>query len=259
MTAIPQSSDLPNVFEVETGFHQLCDRYRSLKCACEKQVVVWRWASDDLYESRPLYFERHGYKKGRLLKQVPKSPDGKPEYGYDSAGIVHVIRKHVRFSGYPDRLWFYETFYVRGTDEIEVAHFNYHPDKEPIFYAKGNYDSEGHLRFWRSRARGGLTREIYIWDEDRIVQIEIEYARVGNDGVLGTLLPYTHYQIHYAEDGVIQQILCHWRRRPEHPGESTQIVYQRQPATVTMDQVVTTLRSILKNAIIDRIESPRVS
>lgn len=259
MIMILKPSEPPDVSEVEAGFLQLCDRYRSLKRTCEEQVVTWRWASNDLYDPRPLYFEMHGHKKGRLLKQVPKTPDHKPEYGYDSAGIVHLARKHVRFSGYPDRLWFYETFYLRGGDEIEVAHFNYHPDKEPIFYAKGNYDDEGRLRFWRSRARGGLTREAYIWDEDKILQIEVEYVRAGNDGTLGALLPYTRYEIHYAEDGTMERVLCHWCRRPDHPSESTQIVYERRPASVTLEQMVTTLRSILKDAIVDLIRRAWIS
>jgi len=252
---ISQSFEAPDVSELEARFLELPDRYRFLKQACEAQVVSWCWASDDLYEPRPLYFETHGYKKGRLLKQPPKAADGKSEYGYGGADIVHVARKHVRFAGYPERLWFYETFYVHRPHEIEAAHFDYHPDKEPIFYAKGNHDEEGRLRSWRSCARGGLTREMYGWDGERVVRIDVEYARADSNGTLGALLPYTRYQIDYAGDGAIQQILCHWSRRPEHPNESTQIVYLRRPADLTFEQLLSTMHAVLKKAIIDCIES----
>jgi hypothetical protein len=255
----PQPSDAPDVSEVEAGFLELPQQYRPLKQACDEEVVSWRWASDDLYEPRPLYFETHGYKKGRLLRQPPKVQESKPEYGYDETGVVRVARKHVRFRGYPDRLWFYETFYLHGQAEIRAFHFNYHPDKEPIFYATGNYDEEGRLRFWRSRARGGLSRETYTWDRERVVRIDVEYTRADNNGALGALLPYTRYEIDYAEDGAIQQLLCHWSRRPEHPYESTQIVYQRRPADVTFEQLLSTMRPALKKAVVDRVRSARIS
>src|SRR5882672_10152506 len=98
---------------VEEGFNKLASHYRALKRDCEAKVVAWRWAPNDWYDPRPLRIERQGNRPARLLSTPPKKQADKFEYGLDELGVVHVERQHVRFEGYPERIWFSEMFYVR--------------------------------------------------------------------------------------------------------------------------------------------------
>lgn len=91
---------------VEERFNTLASQYNQIKQSCEAKVAVWQWASNDWYDPRPLWFERQGNRPGRLLKKSPKKQDDKVEYGFDERGVVQVARQHVRFEGYPERIWF---------------------------------------------------------------------------------------------------------------------------------------------------------
>lgn len=248
----------PDLSEVESRFQELPQRYRSLKTACEGGVTSWRWASDNFYEPRPLYFERHGYKRGRLLRQVPKNPANKPEYGFGEEGLVHVARSHVRFEGYPNRLQFYETFYLHGDREIEAAHFHHHPDKWPIFYAVGNYD-HGHLTLWQIRAQRGVSREAYSWKGDQLVRIDVEHTPVDDAGNHGPLVLWNQYEFQYDTKGAIEEILCHWPRRPDHPRDSTEVIYRRVSSDVSFKDLLSVMRSAVINAIIDRVRSAKIA
>jgi hypothetical protein len=247
----PPAPDLP---EVEARFQELPSRYRSLRQACEANVVSWRWASDDLYDPRPLHFETHGYKKGRLLKQPPKKPASKIEYGFGADGLIHVARQHIRFDGYPDRLWFYETFYVRGKDEIEVTHFDYHPDKDPIFYGIGRYE-DGRMRHWRVRAREGIGRDTYTWEGEKVVRIECEHAPVEKGAGSGPLVQVRQYEICYDAAGDIQEILSH----QHHPREVTEVVYRRRPGDVTFADLLRRMRPALTQAVFEEVRRAGIS
>jgi hypothetical protein len=249
----------PDLSEVQDGFRGLGDRYQALKRDCEARVVSWRWASDHVYEPCPLYFMTRGFKPGRLLKQTPKRIDNKYEYGYDEGGTVQVERQYIDFSSDAERRWFYETFYVRRGPAIEGMGFDYHPDKKARFFHRGDYDERGRLMFWRSWASGGASRDAYTWEGERVVRIDSEYARADNSGAIGPLLPYINYGVEYAADGDLQKIVAHWQRRPDHPRESSNVVYQRLPATQTLDGLLATLLPALKEAIVQRIRAARVS
>lgn len=245
---------LPDLSEVEVRFHEMPGRYRSLRQACEANVVSWRWASDDVYDPRPLHFETHGYKKGRLLKQPPRKPDNKFEYGLGADGLIHVARQQVRFDGYPDRLWFYETFYVRGKDEIEVLHFDYHPDKVPIFYGVGTYEDE-RMRYWRVRAREGIGRDTYTWDGEKVLRVDCEHAPVEKGARSGPLVQVRQYEIRYDASGEIQEILS----RQRHPREATEVVYQRRPEDVTFADLLLRMRSAITRAVVDEVRRAGIS
>jgi len=56
---------------LDRRFRHLDEEYSFLKQKCERSVITWKWATGNLYDPRPFWYERNRRKPGRLLKSAP--------------------------------------------------------------------------------------------------------------------------------------------------------------------------------------------
>jgi hypothetical protein len=248
-----RSTNEPEMPYLEERFGKMSSEYRELKKRCEAKVTAWQWASNDWYDPRPLWFERQGGKPGRLFKKAPKNPAYKFEYGFDEHGVVHVERQHIRFEGYPERIWFYEKFYVRGEDVIEISLYNYHPDKESISFDRGT-GKDGRIELWESRGQKGLSRERYSWENDRVSVISVEHAAIDDGAPRRPLAHWNRFEAEYDEKGLLG-LLCFWPGQPE----TVEAIYRRSPQNTTLKQMLSDLHGALVSSIVERVRSAKIS
>jgi hypothetical protein len=239
------------VIELDSRFLNLISEYQSSKRKCEAMVVNWRWAKSDRHDPRPFWYERNRWKPGQFLKSNPARPNGFYEYGYDSDGNVVVGRNHV--SSEPDRIWFYETFYIRSGNILEIIHFDYHPEKKPIYLTRCTYQ-DNRLILWESRATSGSRREYYQWEKDRVKIVEVNYAKIGPDQQYKEPNPWQRIEAKYSEIGSLEELTVHWIKGPEQPKETVEIVYHRLEKTINfkilLDLSREKLFEIIKNKVI---------
>ena len=149
-------------------FGALKSQYDERKVAAEQAVSSWRWASGSWFDARPLYFERHNVRPGRLLKKPPARPKGRIEVGFDAAGEVLVEREHNEFGCY-------ESFYRWDASPAEVARYDYRSDKGPInllvLTSDGRRLEASHLL-----AQHGWVREDYLWEGRRLREVVVCHA-----------------------------------------------------------------------------------
>jgi hypothetical protein len=239
------------VEELDRHFRNLKSEYQSLKQRSEAKVVIWRWARNPRHDPRPFWYERNRWKPGHFLKPMPARPNGLYEYGYDEEGNVVVGRSHV--SSEPDRTWFYETFYIRDGDIVDIAHFDYHPEKKPIYVAQCTYKGN-RLILWESRATRGSSREHYRWDKKRVSLIEVDYAEIGVDQYYEEPTPWQRIEPRYNEIGLLDELTVRWLKRPERPMETTETAYRRLEKTTNLGTLLALaqekLFSIIKAKVI---------
>lgn len=239
--------------DLDHRFRHLDEEYSFLKQKCEGNVTTWKWATGGLYDPRPFWYERNRWKPGRFLKSTPSRPNGKYEYGYDAAENLLVERQHVS-SNYPDRCWYYETFHVRAGDVVESAHFEYHPDKRPIYLARSTYQGD-RLILWESRAQRGSTRERYHWDDRHVNRIEIDYAPIDDADHFFEPTPWQRIEAKHNDIGLLEELVVYWFPRPDQPQEIVETVYHRLEETVTFEALLDSAREKLFDSIIQIVSA----
>jgi len=230
-------------------FQSLNKEYSSFKKQCEGKVAIWKWAKSDRYDPRPFWYERNRWKKGAFFESPPIRPNGFYEYGYDANDNVLVERNHV-FSE-PNRIWFYETFYIRHHNIIEIAHFNYHPDKEPIYLSRSYYQGN-QIILWESCAKHGNMREKYYWEKNHVVSIDIEYSRVRENKFEEPTL-WQKVDISYTRHGSLEKIIVHWVNHSEQPKEITDIAYRRLEKSQNLKNLLNIAKQKIYASIVETI------
>lgn len=228
-------------------FKSLDKEYSSFKKQCERNAETWKWADSDLYDPRPFLYERNRLRKGKFLKSRPTRPNGFYEYGYDVNGNVLIERSYVYSEN--DRVWFYETFCIHDQNTIEIARFNYSPDKKPTYLSRSYYQGN-QIILWECCAIYGNTREKYHWEKNRIVSIDTEYSRTRiRDNEYIAPIPCEKIDIRYTKYGALDKIVINWLKRPEQPKEATSVAYCR----LEKSQNLKSLLSAAKQKIYDSI------
>ena len=167
-----QQTPYVNTETADRLFSALAAQYRDRKVLAERAVSSWRWASGPWFDPRPLYFERHNDRPGRLLKKPPARPTGRVEVGFDAAGRVVVEREHNEFGCY-------ENFYHWEASPVEVARYHYHDDKDPINLLVLSIDEQRLCASYLVAERGWV-REEYVWEGPRLSEVHVSHApRVG--------------------------------------------------------------------------------
>ena len=212
------------IFErAESAFSVLRDEYRLRKGLAERAVNEWQWATSSWFDVRPLYFERNGWPRGRRLRKVPPDPNGRIECGLDRLGRVVVERQHNEFG-------FYETFYNWATDPLEVAHFDYSPEKAPINLLVVHMDGDGRAVTSNVAAIRGHTQEAYRWDGSLVREVNVAHGERAN-GHLAPLLPLHKARARYDERGVVQRVELLWPPSPPTRIEDTvELMFERRGA-----------------------------
>jgi hypothetical protein len=204
----------------EVAFSKLGVEYFARKKISEGAVSEWKWASWCWFEVQPLYFERHGWAPGRTLRQTPTKRDGRVECGFDEMGRLAVERQYNEFG-------FYETFYDWSAKPIEVAHFDYSPEKKPINIILVEMDHERAVASFTSAIRG-FTREEYKWVGPLVHEVDVHYAKRDN-GKLSALRPWHIAKAQYDDAGVLQRVELVWPLAPpERPKPTVELMFERR-------------------------------
>lgn len=235
--------------ELFQRFQSLHQEYASFKEQCEGKVTTWRWTEQPRHDPRPFWYERNRRKRGNFLKSPPIRSNGFHEYGYDSTGNLLVERNHV--SSEPDRIWFYESFHIRNQNTVEIAHFNYHSDKEPISLSRSYYQGN-QIILWERCAKHGNMREKYYWEKDRVVSIDIEYSRIRENKFV-TPTPWQKVDISYTHYGSLEKIVVHWLNHPEQPKELIDIAYHRLEESQNLRSLLNVAKEKIYASIVETI------
>lgn len=157
---------------VESGFARLAGEYKARKKRSEALVVAWKWSKSGLFDLRPLYAESRGWPSGKVMKTPPTKEQLKLrdhfQTGFDATGRVVVVRQRGRHGTY-------ETFTDWTVHPVEVAHFDYDTEKEPLNLMHV-YLADGRPVAAYVAAKYGFDCEKYTWDGDVVVTIKNYHA-----------------------------------------------------------------------------------
>ena len=168
----------------DRAFRKLAKEYAARKAAAQKLVVEWRYAKRSIFDIRPAD-----------LKNIFES-------GVDAVGRIMVERQYTESARA-----FYETFYDWSTNPVEVSHYTYEPEKEPIFAMFAEMVDGRVVATWTA-ANMGLGYDIYHWEAGRCVRIDSHHAeRAG--GKLPRLRPFSITKAIYDAAGVLQRVANH--------------------------------------------------
>lgn len=112
---------MKEIADLKTKIKQLTKAdFEQLKVETESQVALWFWATSDLYNPEPFYYESNNWARGRKLKGEPAKKAEHHHYGLNAQGEIIVERQYTSFEQY-----FYELFFIRTHDTITRYRFSY--------------------------------------------------------------------------------------------------------------------------------------
>lgn len=200
---------------VEAAFAGLAGEYKRRKKAAEKLVVEWKWSKSSLFDLRPLWNESHGWATGRPLRQAPAKPVNHFESGFDKSGRLVVERQYTPYGPY-------ETFCDWSTDPVEVAHYDYGREKEPINLMHAYLEDGRTISTFRS-AVYGFDREVYHWEDGVVTSIDVFHADRKN-GKLARPKKWHTVRARYDAAGVLQRVDL----VPPSKSSKPEVVYERR-------------------------------
>ncbi|HEX5958132.1 MAG TPA: hypothetical protein VFY92_05680, partial [Hyphomicrobiaceae bacterium] len=161
---------------------------------------------------------------GRRLKQEPANRRNRVACGLDRDGRMMVERQF-------NEIAFYETFYDWTADAIEAAHFDYADEKAPVNLMRARMRDNCIVAADKAAVHG-YTREAYLWEDGRVVAVEVHHAR-REGGALAPLRPWHTARVHYGEDGVLMRVEHVWPaavvRREQ---DLVEIMFERRGKTI---------------------------
>ncbi len=143
-------------------------------------------------------------------------------------------------------------FYVHRQDIIETAHFDYSPNKKPIFLSRSVYQGN-HITLWESYAKHGSMRERYYWNKNHVVAIDVEYSRTSNSDFVEPT-PWQKVEVYYTSRGLLDEVVIHWLKRPEQPKELTDIAYRRLEKSQNLKNLLGLAKQKIYDSIVRKIE-----
>ena len=199
---------MPEIDVTKERYKVVKKQFKSIKQGCETKVTSWFWASFALYSPEPYYFEKMNLPAGKIIKKEPANKKKKFLYGVDKNGEIVVERQYTSLDF---ENFFYETFYCRSTDFIEVFKFDYDDrhliDIKQYWLQNGQvvkeqmYDDE---KVW--------CIETYEYDKEKVIRSFRKHMFSPPDGPIESTF---HYE--YDENGVLSRILwngkIHYERK----------------------------------------------
>jgi hypothetical protein len=173
------------------------DRYDELVEWRAANAATTELASDHRLNHKPFYYERNGWRPGKLLKGQPKADTDYVEDFFDDSGRWIATCEHT----VPvQSVYYYEEFFERSDTVVYGTRFDsYAPDKKPINASRASFSGDLIVDH-AIRGQEGWLYEIYRRD-DRGRVVTIECAR---------FQPLYHQQpaestvqIEYDEDGLL--------------------------------------------------------
>lgn len=148
---------------IKTLFQEGKKSYLTLKTEITAQVVRWFWATNNLFELEPFYFEQNRYPKGKILKETPENPEGKVRYGIDKDENIIVEERYNKFGAY-------ETFYFRSDNEIIACHFHYSESKNLINAKKYVYEVQFLTAIYSFFEEETAWEQFYFYENGKLVR-----------------------------------------------------------------------------------------
>jgi hypothetical protein len=209
---------MESIERLDSAFASLANEYRPRKAVAEQAVRDWRWATSGWFDLRPLYFEQHGFPRGRTVRQSPQR-EGCVCCGLDASGQIVVERQFNEFGHY-------ETFIDWDKAPIEAAHFDYAPEKKAINLLLA-WREEGRTIRSAVAAIHGYTAEEYLWGRHGVTEVRIDRAD-RKDGKLSALYPLHRVRASYADDGTLKRVERVWPAGGTRTTESVEIMFERR-------------------------------
>jgi hypothetical protein len=206
---------------------------RKLRGACELAVVKWQWAAEEsnLHRPQPLYNQRYGLPRPRLLANAPPLPHNEQQYGLDANGEIVVAREHVGPDAFREELRIHRGDTVLGYRWSKTGK----PTQVNIARYAGR-QLQSYVAIWPEAGRGrnmpampgGSVIERYVWDSDRVDEIFTETV-IG----LGDLPPLpipTQIQASYDPSGRVLEVR-------EHSFRGEKVLYRARRRGMSMAKV----------------------
>ena len=170
--------------------------YAALRAQSDSGITRWEFASGRRHHPVPFYFEKNGFARGKLLKDVSTATFS---YGFDSQGLVVVERA---FAG--SQKTFDEEIFLYTPEAVESIRFD--PNKQVISVSRQTFEN-GRLSAYEEYTEVFRTTytERFSWHDGRLVRSEYSPLREAP-------LLYT-YQ--YDEAGQIAQINVAYKECPD--------------------------------------------
>jgi hypothetical protein len=251
---------------LDARWQQVFTEYPSLKAANEAQVIRWEWATNQRYDPRPLYFQRHHVRPGKVIQEKTDDQVYVWQYGFDRHNEIVVTRLFgppIPFVGTQTL----ETFSVRRGDLVECV--RYLKPNLPVEVIHQHF-VDGRIAAFRSfsvsvgpmlratnpqtihdlavRTQGiAFCEETYEYQGDRITRIRVTYFRAGRADSL-------HHEetIQYDSAGRVLTIQGHYA------DGITQTIYQRAQKEQTISALARLVRRRLLEIIPQVIAKARI-
>jgi hypothetical protein len=191
--------------------------------------VRWDWYSDEAFDPRPFWFERHWYKPGAPLAERPPADRDAVRYGFDDEGRPLVMEE---FDGSARGLLTATTTWRYDGDEAESTRVK--DDGTWMYTHRWRFDGDRLVRH-ESRAAGGTGREEYTYADGLIVGIE-----TWHDDLL-----FTTVAVGYGPGGELDRIESS-AAQGQRPVE---VLYQRPPAGETLETLGAAVAGLLTERI----------
>lgn len=184
----------------------------------------WDWYSDEAFDPRPFWFERHWYRPGEPLAERP--PGSAVRYAFDDDGRPLVLEEFAGTELTATTTWRYDG------DEAEATRVK--ADGTLVHTQHWHFEGD-RLVSHESRAAGGTGREVYAYAEGLVVGIE-----TWHDDQL-----FTSVAITYGAEGELLRIesASAQGRRP------VEVLYRRPPAGETLESLGATVAGLLTEQI----------
>lgn len=242
---------------LEERWQQVFTEYQSLKASCEAEAVRWEWAANQRYDPRPLYFQRHHVRPGKVIQEKSDDLVYAWQYGFDINDHIAVTRLFgppIPFVGTQTM----ETFSVRHGDVIECVRYlkpnlpvevihQHFEDSRIVAFRSFSVSVGPMLRATNPQAIYKLAvrtqgisfyEEKYDYQDGRVVRIRVIYRRAGRSD------PLQHEEmIQYDSAGRVFTIQGHYA------DDITQTIYQR----AHKEQTVSALAKSVKHRLLDVI------
>lgn len=194
----------------EKAFRKLGKEYAGRKAIAQKLVVDWGYSKRSVFDIRPLQDEVSGWPPGRRLKSKPADLKNIFETGYDAAGRVVMERQYTE-----SVKLFYETFYDWSVDPIQIAHYDYDTEKQPIFSMFAEVIEGRVVATWVA-AKMGLSYDVYHWQADRCIRIDSYYS-ARTSGKRRPLSLFSIVKATYDKGGVLLRVANHSNESDDDP------------------------------------------
>lgn len=221
--------DQPPALELlEERFALLAAAHDALELAALERVTTWRWATNDCHDPRPLYYERHGFTRGRMLSGLPAPVCDHRQYGFDAQGRVVVERQLTAANAPSTALPACEVFTFWHESAVEQMRFGVVTGAaHPSAYHHGLV-CDGRLAVWSCRAVFCVEREHYRWDASgRLARIDVARTDLER-GPVAEPQPFQRIVPGYDDQGRLAEVAVHWLPFDDRTRTTTHVPWKRR-------------------------------